>query len=152
MIAPFLLPELVLCRPAVKSRGALFDLLAATVAPCLEAADPGEVVRLLEAREAQCPTVTPEGVAFPHAVGPGISRTLVAVVTLDPPVEFDPRVPLASVVFALFGSSSTPWEHVRLLARLARIASSLAARRRLRDATSGDEILQIVREEDRLHG
>lgn len=152
VIEPFLSADLVHCRPAVATRNALFELLAATAVRHLESVEPAELLRLLLAREEQCPTVTPEGVAFPHALGPGISRTLVTVTTLDPAVPFDPSLPPASIVFGLFGSSSTPWEHVRLLARLARIAASPATRRRLREAADEAVMLEIMREEDRLHG
>lgn len=151
-LEPFLSPELLFVRPHVRSREELFDLLAARAASLLAPADAAHLREMLEQRESQGSTATPEGVAFPHAISSRIPRTLLGVVVTEPGIEFERDRSPATIVLCLFGSSATPWEHVRLLARLSRIVAPPEARRRLRQATNPDELLERLREEDRSHG
>ena len=114
-------------------------------------ADPGiaasDLLAALEAREDQAPTGTPEGVAFPHAVLPGLPRSVVVAIRLGSPVEFGTNRP-CDLVFAMFGDANQPWHHVRLLARLARITGPVDARSRLRAATTGDDLRAAILAED----
>jgi len=108
--------------------------------------------RLID-REEQSPTSTDEGVAFPHAIAPDIDTTVVAAARISPGVDFGvKRHPRCDLVFCMFGSSKDPWEHVRLLARLARIVHTADARKRLRSAKTADELYQRLLQEDRSHG
>ncbi|MCA9310903.1 MAG: PTS sugar transporter subunit IIA, partial [Phycisphaerales bacterium] len=99
------------------------------------------------------PTSTPEGVAFPHAMLPAIKKTIIIPAILRPPVDFGVRShPAASLIFCMFGDSNEPFSHVRLLARLARIAHSPGALDRLRAATDAADLYSILVAEDRAHG
>ena len=95
---------------------------------------------------------TPEGVAFPHAVIAGVRRTVVGCVIIPGGIELDARQPPSDLVFAIAGDSARPWEHVRLLARLSRIAGDEEARRRLRACPDGIALLDALRQEDTRHG
>ncbi|MCA9283615.1 MAG: PTS sugar transporter subunit IIA [Phycisphaerales bacterium] len=152
VIEPFLKPELVFSRPHARTRDELFRLLADRAAPLLPPVTPEQLLALLQARERQGSTSTPEAVAFPHAVSPDIPTTALAVVTAEPGIEFSGSHPPATLILCLFGSSLTPWEHVRLLARLSRIVAHGDARRRLLAAGGPNDLLDALRAEDRSHG
>jgi PTS system nitrogen regulatory IIA component len=94
---------------------------------------------------------TPEGVAFPHAVIAGVQRTIVGLALVPAGVRLDPSQPPSDLVFAIAGDASRPWEHVRLLARLSRIAVDTDARRRLRACANDAELLERLLEEDARH-
>ena len=104
-------------------------------------------------RERRYPTSTPEGVAFPHAMLEEIGETLLIVARLTPPVAFRPgeHGPIR-LVFGIFGSASKPFQHVQLLARLAMIVRTKAARERLCAASDGAALFGALLEEDRAHG
>jgi len=104
----------------------------------------------LSEREAQVSTATPEGVAFPHALLPSTTGTALLAARLDPPVQFGASSPV-DLVFCMFGSPEKPWEHVRLLARLARIARAPGALDRLRGAKDERKLYDLLIEEDRTH-
>lgn len=111
------------------------------------------VFSALAAREEQTPTATGEGVAFPHAMMPGVNRTLLIVARLKPAVSFGRRdLPAPDILFCMIGSLEKPWEHVRLLARLARIAHAPGALERLRGANTPAELHERMVMEDRAYG
>ena len=94
---------------------------------------------------------TPEGVAFPHAVIAGVQRTVVGLALIPGGVRLDSAQPASDLVFAIAGDAARPWEHVRLLARLSRIAVDESARRRLRECRSDDALLACLLQEDARH-
>ena len=51
----------------------------------------------------------------------------------------------------MVGSDDRPWEHVRLLARLARIVKSPGAHERLCEATDAADLHARLVREDRVH-
>jgi len=93
-------------------------------------------------RERRYPTSTPEGVAFPHAMLSEITDTLVLAALLRPAVAFrEGDHPPVDVVFAMFGSASKPFQHVQLLARLARVVRGDGALHRLRAAPDAEVLV-----------
>ncbi len=109
-----------------------------------------ELLAALEAREQQSPTGTPEGVAFPHAVLPGLPRSAVVAIRTSTAIEFGPGRP-CDLILAMFGDSNQPWDHVRLLARLARITAPVPARERLRQAVDGNALRAVILAEDQAN-
>lgn len=94
---------------------------------------------------------TPEGVAFPHAVIAGVQRTVVGLALVPGGVRLDSAQPASDLIFAIAGDSARPWEHVRLLARLSRIAVDESARRRLRACQGPNDLYALLLEEDARH-
>jgi mannitol/fructose-specific phosphotransferase system IIA component (Ntr-type) len=104
-------------------------------------------------RESKFPTATPEGVAFPHALVPGVTGSRVAVVLARPGVAWGATPhPPQDLAFGIIGAIDTPWEHVRVLARLARIARGPGALDRLRAARDAADLFARLIAEDRQHG
>lgn len=152
-LQPYIRPDLTFILEGVESRDELFKRLAASVDAMIPALKGEALVQRLMAREKQMPTSTPEGVAFPHALAAEIDKTHVAAALLKPGVDFGvAHHPRSDLVFCMFGPTSDPWDHVRLLARLARIVRSETARTRLRGAASAADLYETLLAEDRSHG
>ena len=151
-LEPHLVEDGVLVLQDPVDQGALLGLAAEAAARAM--ADSGigaaDLLEALRAREAQAPTGTPEGVAFPHAVLPGLPRSAVVAIRTSTTVDFGPGRP-CDLVFAMFGDSNQPWDHVRLLARLARITAPVPARERLRQAADGDALRAVILAEDQAN-
>ena len=114
--------------------------------------DASELESSLRDRESRAPTSTPEGVAFPHALLESVDETLVVAAVVKGGVQLGKADhPPSDVIFCMVGSAKSPWDHVRLLARLARIARAEGALERFRSATSGEELYAELVREDRSH-
>ncbi len=152
-LQPYLRPDLILILEGVPSRDDLFTRLAGAVDAMIPALRGDALVQRLIARERQMPTSTPEGVAFPHALASEISKTHVAAALLRPGVDFGvAHHPRSDLIFCMFGPTSDPWDHVRLLARLARIVRAEPARARLRGAANPMELYELLLAEDASTG
>lgn len=153
-VEPFLAPSLVIASPPVATRSELFAMFAQRAARKLR--DPAlpadRLAELLEARERQQATAVPEGIAFPHVIDAAVPATLLGAALLRPSLEYCAGVPPVGLCFVLFGSSATPWVHVRTLARLARLVHQPEARERIMAAHDDAELLARLLQEDRSHG
>ena len=148
----FCKPELALILNGVRSRDAALEVIANAVAPMIPGVDPERLLASLIDRESKTPTSTPEGVAFPHTLMPGLEQTIVVVATAKPAINFGVKGhPGSDVLFAMFGPEERPWDHVRLLARIARVARGSGALERFRQATSSEALFEALIAEDRSH-
>ena len=94
-------------------------------------------------------SATAEGVAFPHTSSPAPPQPR----GRDPcPWGRTVRRPPRDLIFAMFGDADHPWEHVRLLARLARLTATPEARDRLRAASDDEALRTAIQAEDQAHG
>ena len=144
--------ELALVLDGVKSRDAALERIAQAAAPEIPGVDAAQLLASLVEREAKTPTSTPEGVAFPHALLPGLEQTIVVVATAKPAINFGVKGhPGSDVLFAMFGPEERPWDHVRLLARIARVSRGSGALERFRQAASAEALYEALIAEDRTH-
>lgn len=154
LISSYLRPELALVLTESTDRETLFATLGERVASITDVSGE-EVARGLAEREAQCSTVLEQiadlGIALPHAVLPGMSDPLVAAVVAPSGIAFGTGGEV-HLVLAIFGSPETPWQHVRMLARLARIVAGKGAVGRLSAASDGTELLARLQAEDASYG
>ena len=146
-LAPYLFETGVLILDADPDRDSVLAAAADAAAGVLSTVDGPTLLKALVAREAQAATGTPEGIAFPHAMVPGLPESKVVVIRIENPVEFGPGC-RCDLVFAMFGDANQPWEHVRLLARLARITNRPDSRDRLRAAPDPATLLAALQKED----
>lgn len=152
-LEPILSPDLTFIIEGAADRDAVLMRFAEVAAKRSEVHSAEAIYGALQAREQQTPTATEEGVAFPHAMLGGLEQTLLIVARLKPAVSFGGTdLPAPDLVFCMIGSTEKPWEHVRLLARLARIARGAGGLDRLRKAHTSDELFAALVEEDRAHG
>ncbi|MEM8835534.1 MAG: PTS sugar transporter subunit IIA [Planctomycetota bacterium] len=153
-IEPLLTQDCVIRIEGAADSRAVFARLAEVASKSLgdDAPGSGVLLQALIDRESSGATVTPEGVAFPHAVIEGVARTALVVASLSPAVRFGGAGGQAcDLVFAMFGDAERPWEHVRLLARLARLAHATDALGRLRAPGDAAGLFEALVEEDRRH-
>lgn len=99
-------------------------------------------------REAAGSTGVGEGVAIPHARLDGLDRVRAVVVRLDTPVAFDSvdDKPVDLLV-ALFAPRDANAQHLRALARVARMMRQPETRAALRQARSADAIHVLLTHE-----
>ena len=146
-LAPYLFESGVLILDSAPDRNAVLAAAAEAVAGVLNGVDQDTLLGALVARESQAATGTPEGIAFPHAMVPDLPDSKVVVIRTATPVDFGTGC-RCDLVFAMFGDANQPWEHVRLLARLARITNRPDSRERLRSAPDAASLLVALQNED----
>ncbi|HLI64794.1 MAG TPA: PTS IIA-like nitrogen regulatory protein PtsN [Caulobacteraceae bacterium] len=129
---------------AARSKQQALSLLAETAARRF-GLDAGVVHDALLARERAGSTGVGGGVALPHARLEGLTRMRGVFVRLETPVAFD-AVDDAPVdlIFALFAPKDAGAEHLRALARVARLLRDKELRGQLRRARTSDAIHAIL--------
>jgi len=105
------------------------------------------VLRLIE-REAAATTALGGGIALPHARTAFCPDPCLAVARLSPAVDFGATdtIPV-DLVFLLLGPPEAPGEHVRLLARIAKLAQREGVLSELRGARDEREFREILERE-----
>ena len=152
-IEPLLSPERVVMLSDLSERDDVLRRLAQVASTGLPGRSDEELFEALHERERRYPTSTPEGIAFPHAMLEGIDATVLVAACVRPAVDFRPNEhPPVDLAFAMIGSSSEPFQHVQLLARLARVCRGQGALEKFRGVTDAAALLEALIEEDRAHG
>jgi nitrogen PTS system EIIA component len=107
--------------------------------------DAGLVLDALLAREQAGSTGVGGGVALPHARLPGLDRMRGVFIRLEAPVEFDAidGAPV-DLIFALFAPTDAGAEHLRALARVARLLRQKELRQQVRQARTPDAIYALL--------
>jgi len=137
----------------VDSRDALLRELSDRVSESNPPIDADQLFEALLAREAKGSTAMPEGIAVPHTMLPGVEKTFVALALARNAVRFaktDPQP--VDIVFLLVGPQDSDWEHIRVLARIARLCNRTDLLTGLRAATNAGDLYARILEEDAQHG
>lgn len=153
MIIPDLTsPELCWVLKDVSSRDDVLRALSAKIEAKNSGVQASNLFDALLERENRGSTATPEGVAFPHTVIEGMEKSIVAVSLLEKPVNFGEsgNVP-CNLIFLLVGPPGSEWDHLRLLAHVARICRKPNSLANLRCATDGDDLFERIQSEDGHH-
>ena len=136
-LSDFINVNSMICGFSADSRDEVIRVLADALATRGLVESQGEVTDGLTLMEEFHTTVIGNGVAIPHATIEGVDRTLLMVAIADQSIEFGPTdQDLCSVFFVLLSPPGYGGEHVRILARITRLASDPAAVERLRVAES----------------
>lgn len=152
-IEPLLTPERVVVLRDIAERDEVLRALARVASTGIGGRDERELFEALHERERRYPTSTPEGVAFPHAMLEGVDKTVLVAAAVRPGVDFRPgEHPPVDLAFAMIGSSAEPFQHVQLLARLARVCRGSGALAKFRSAADDGALMEALVEEDRAHG
>lgn len=151
-IADFLNPKLSWVMDAQESRNRLLEEISRRVGAVVPAINSQRLYQALLARETQGTTATPEGVALPHAMLEGLGESFIIAALVRGGVTFG-GFPQRQVdlVFTLVGPQERAWEHIRLLARLARICHGPGALEGLRSAAGGEDLHRILLAEDQRY-
>jgi PTS system nitrogen regulatory IIA component len=151
-LADYLQEDLVLWDLPSADKSSFLEALADQVAVQLPAVEAQPLLARLLEREAEQSTGLGGGVALPHTVLPELERTHLIVARPREGLDFaaaDARP--VDVVFLLLSPPDAQGEHLRLLARLARIFAPEQMLERLRGATRPAELYRMLLEEDARH-
>jgi nitrogen PTS system EIIA component len=142
----FLTPDAV--APALRASGKkqLLQELSAQAAR-LAGLDERQVFETLLQRERLGSTGIGEGIAIPHGKIPGLERLVGFVARLDRPVDFDALdgQPV-EIVFLLLAPEGAGADHLKALARAARVLREPGIRDRLRAARDANAIYAVLNE------
>ncbi len=107
--------------------------------------------KLLE-REHLHPTVIGAGLAIPHATVEGLSAPVIGIALAGEPIQFGPpEDEPVEVFFVLLSPPGSEREHVKLLARICRLARHEDFIDRLEEASDEAGILDVVEAIDAQH-
>ncbi len=138
-------PSVVRVDLAARGRDEVLRRLVADLRAAGAVRDVEEPLRRLVEREAVATTALGGGIALPHARTAGCAEPRLAVARLSPAVDFGATDGIAvDLVFVLLGPPEAPGEHVRLLARIARLAQRKTALAELRGAPDEGSFRSIL--------
>jgi mannitol/fructose-specific phosphotransferase system IIA component (Ntr-type) len=153
MIAELLAPELLLAEFEADTKDDALAHLARTAAQRHPELDGDVLLATLREREAQASTALGDGVAIPHARIPGLQRMIAAFARSSAGVEWDaPDGSRAHLIFLLAGPAAQPGSYLKALAAASRLLRDRDFRARLMAASSRDELLRLLREEEARNG
>lgn len=111
-----------------------------------------EVFQALWAREEAHTTALGDGVAVPHAVIPSLPDRLLLVASAASALAYGPGdEDSADILFVLLSPPGREGEHIKLLARICRLARHPGFLERLRAATNRDDLYRAILDEDSQH-
>ena len=108
-----------------------------------------ELLKILRTREDQSPTAIKDGIAIPHGRVPGQEKILMGFGRSSEGVPFGaPDGKPTHLFFLIFAPQNSAGEHLKVLARIARLCRDRNICRRLLRADSAGEIYRILMDED----
>ena len=148
-LRPFITPRLIFLDLDVDSREALLEFLAARMAEECADFDLDVLRNALLDREALGGTAIGNGVAIPHARLPMRCDSLVGLARLSHPVEFETpdEEPVWLIAFCAVDTRKAG-QHLRILARLARVLGDASNREALKTARTAQEVIDILVQDD----
>jgi PTS system nitrogen regulatory IIA component len=151
-LADHLRRDLVLCDLPHADKASLLKALAHEVTARLSAVDEATLLDGLLTREAEQSTGIGGGLALPHVTLAGLETSVLVVARASEGVDFaalDSRP--VDLVFLLLSPPGAETQHLRLLARLARIFDAEETLERLRSAKGPEELFRMLLEVDAQH-
>jgi mannitol/fructose-specific phosphotransferase system IIA component (Ntr-type) len=151
-LGDYVSPELVTVGLEDEGLEGLLGSLVEVAARAGRLADPDPVVALLLRREREHTTALGSGVAVPHALCRELKGALVVVGVAPEGVRFgDPDGEPVQLFFVLLSPPGRSSEHIKLLARIARLARDARFRTSLRSSRSPEEVVDAIRAFETLH-
>jgi nitrogen PTS system EIIA component len=145
-IADLLDPERIDLDCRISSKKRLMEHVA-TMLSRRTTMDEQYVFRVLVDRERLGSTGVGHGVALPHGRVGGISDAVLALATLDDPIDYQsPDRQDVQIVVGLLVPEDANDAHLQILARLAQVLSQDQLRNRLLQANDKDEVFSALRE------
>jgi PTS system nitrogen regulatory IIA component len=151
-LADYLREDLVIFDLPQLDKGELMRSFAAEVAARLPNLDEALLLERLNEREEQQSTGIGHGLALPHAMLPGLEQTVVVVGHAGSGLDFaalDAKP--VDLFFLLLSPPEGTRDHLRVLARLARILDDETTLARLRTAADAGELFAMLLAEDARH-
>ena len=106
----------------------------------------------LKVREQSHTTCLGRGVAVPHTTLPGLQGPLLLVATADQPIPFGPPdSDPVDLFFVLLSPPGREGEHIKLLARICRLAQHPEDLEEMRSALDSQDLYQAILKADSRH-
>jgi fructose-specific phosphotransferase system IIA component len=117
----------------------------------LDKKDKDKVMEILMAREALGSTAIGQGIAIPHGKSDNVKKLVGSIGISKQGLNFDSLdgEPVY-IFFLLIAPVDSAGPHLKALARISRLLKDKYIRDNLRNATSGEDIIQLIKQEDGL--
>lgn len=144
-----LFPETIIANLSASTKDEVIQELAGIVGKYCEEIAPIELTKILLEREALGSTGIGEGVAIPHGKYPGIKYLAGALGRSKDGVDFQSMDGQpAHLFFLLVAPENSAGLHLKALARIARLLKTERFRKKIMEAGSQEEMVEVLREED----
>ncbi len=145
----FLEKQLIVPRLEASNKSDIIDRLLAVAEESYPLGNRKKILDDLLVREKQSTTGIGCGIAVPHTIVETLPKTILVMASVPAGMEFHAvdKEPVR-VVFLLLSPPGKVREHIRLLARIARICSSEMLVQRIAEAPTADEIIVAIQRED----
>ena len=151
-LSPFVEKSLIAADLPPGTKRELLEKLLTLTEEHYSLGDKAKILNDLVAREKQSTTGIGCSIAVPHTIVEGIDKTLLVIGSVPQGTEFhavDSKP--VKVVFLLLSPPNRTSEHIKLLARIARICSSEALVEDLASAATAEDVLERITREDESH-
>lgn len=118
--------------------------LAQAVVNAGRATDFEQLYAAAEARESKTDTGIPGGIAIPHCRSAAVTEPTLAMARPNPAVSFGAKDGSADLIFFIAAPDGADQAHLKLLSTLARSLMKKSFTASLRDASSAEEIVELV--------
>ena len=118
--------------------------LAEAVVKAGRATDFEQLCAAAEARESKTDTGIPGGIAIPHCRSAAVTEPTLAMARPTPAVSFGAKDGPADLIFFIAAPDGADQAHLKLLSALARSLMKKSFTASLRDASSAEEIVELV--------
>ena len=138
-------PELVLLDENLgDSRFDVIERLAHTIVKAERANDFDQLYADAKARESKTDTGIPGGIAIPHCRSAAVTEPTLAMARPNPAVSFGAKDGPADLIFFIAAPDGADQAHLKLLSTLARSLMKKSFTASLREASSAEEIVELV--------
>lgn len=151
-LSDFLDPALIICDLRVKDSRELLSEISERIGKLHPGLDKKILLSKLQEREDRSSSGLECGVAVPHAMVPGVSKAICAVIRLAGYIDLQTvdGSPV-SIVFALLSPPDAVATHIRILARIARLCSIQDFIDQMLAAKDSAALYQVILAEDKRH-
>lgn len=133
------------CHQDVSSKKRALELMCDLLATDQALLDENQIFSCMLERERLGSTGVGHGVAIPHSRMDGVEKAIVAMATLETPIEYDsPDDEPVDILFALLVPLDCTNEHLDILASAANMFSDTSLCERIRAADSSEEIYDVL--------
>ena len=126
------------------SRFDVIEALAQAVVGAQRATDFEQLYADAKARESKTDTGIPGGIAIPHCRSAAVTEPTLAMARPNPAVDFGAKDGPADLIFFIAAPDGADQAHLKLLSTLARSLMKKSFTASLREATSREEIVELV--------
>ena len=145
-LAQYLNTELISVQSDISSRKKLLEKMAHLLTiPLDKKTKEKDIYHYLLEREKLGNTGIGNGVALPHSRAKEAKTAVIAIITLEEPIDYDSidRQPV-DVAFGLLVPQEANQEHLNLLANIATLMSNNDNKKALSSATSAEQIIELI--------